>query len=336
MLLGSIVVSSCGSGTEGADAPPSSFVAVHPGDDMVDTIPAVDIGAGTTGLRGAIAAGVLEGDPANPYAGLRRLDGEIVIDETWLAEHNGGSRVVENFDLTGSLVIATSDVTVRHCRIRAALPALYAVQNNRENLDGGGFLLAWCEISFANPGGKVVLGRDMTLYRNDISGGEDGVHVNHDGATSGPVHIEQNYIHGQLRPEGHHSDGIQFNGDPGGLVVVRGNKVINHLKDDNAPVMLSGLDEITIEDNYLWGGVYFMVGGVDGTLTSRHNQFGWDSTKFGAYGVSEGEVVIDDDTWAEWIDPEHIDKQGYEIEAPTMPSPAGQVGTVVPPSYPPS
>ena len=81
--------------------------------------------ASSTGLRGAIAAGLWPGSVSDPYAGLRRFTSSVVIDDAWLDANNGGSRVVEGIEVVGgSLKIETTgcDAEVLSCRVGFAVP----------------------------------------------------------------------------------------------------------------------------------------------------------------------------------------------------------------------
>lgn len=335
-MLGLLAVSVACAGVDPDTTPPSAGSSPAPMASDAPTAPgepitAEEIDETTTGLRGAIAAGLWPGDPSDPYAALRRYRGEVVIDEEWLGAENGGSRLVEGIEVEGNLVVLAPGVSIRYCRVVGDPGANYAVQANREDGDARDLEISWCEIDHANHGGKAVLLRSGTLRRLDVAGGEDGIHVN-DAGPAGPLVIDETYVHDQFRPPEHHSDAVQFNGDPGGPVTITRSKLISHFRDANAPLMLSGVDEIEVVDTYLWGGVYFVVGGVDGRLEFHDNRLGWKSTEFGAFGVSEGRVVYENNTWAPWIDPESIGPDGEPVTLRGPDPTSVPVGQLVEPS----
>ncbi|MFQ5557470.1 MAG: hypothetical protein ACE5GB_08205, partial [Acidimicrobiales bacterium] len=160
----------------GALDPPSTSTAPDP--------VAITLDSSNTGVVGGVRAGACAGDPSDPYRGLEAIDAVVVIDEVYIDEVLGGRRVLENFDVDGSIIVDTDDFTIRCGRVSGNEP--YSIESHRT-----GLTIEWTEAS-QDDNGKVILGGGYDAYRCDVYGGEDGLHVNADAAT-----ITECYIHDQ-------------------------------------------------------------------------------------------------------------------------------------------
>jgi hypothetical protein len=280
-------------------AAPTTTLATAAADGGEPVPVAVTLNAATTGLRGAIAAGLWPGDLDDPYAGLETYDDGLTIDDDWLDDNNGGSRVVEGIELTGgSLKIETTGVTVRYCRIDSE--ARYPVNNQNGGQD---FTMEWCEIDAHKPSGsKAVIGSGFTLHRLDVEGGDDGIYLST--APGGDVLIDEVYVHRQHKHPGAHADQIQDYHD--GVIVIQNSKLIGFYKDSNAPVMINTPNngvksQITVRGNYLFGGVVFINGeGREGSLYEG-NYFAYDSSNVNCF-ANAGDVPVGTNYFWEWVD----------------------------------
>ncbi|MFT5200717.1 MAG: hypothetical protein ACI9C1_000081 [Candidatus Aldehydirespiratoraceae bacterium] len=254
----------------------------------------------TTGLIGGIRAGECPGSAGDPYDRLVPSSGELYVDEDYIERSLGGSRVIENFDVLGSIVIVADDVTLRCGRLRGS-------ENYSLDIQSDGVVIDWLEASQADSG-KTILGGGYDIYRCDISGGEDGLHINRSGVT-----VTECYIHDQnFIGDDPHPDGIQATSEGTvDYVHVARSKLINFYKAPNAPLQINIADEFSITDSYLWGGVFSILGdpGQPGVVTN--NRFGWDSTQFGFLGGVDAERS--GNVWWEWVSPKCAGDQSAEV-----------------------
>lgn len=125
----------------------------------------------------------------------------------------------------------------------------------------------------------VIAGPDCVVYRCNIYGCTDGVHLPSSGQ------ITENYIHGVVAPPGAHSDGVQLFGSVNGLYVARNNiDVADGQGAINAAIQFgtfptsATIDNMVFEDNWLNGGGYTVSGGwtvpTGSGVVIRRNRFG--------------------------------------------------------------
>ena len=274
------------SGGGGTTPPPTTSIAGPPPPDPpppAGSTVALGLGASNTGVVGGQNSGVCSND-------LRELNGAITINDNWLDNENGGSRTLENFDLSGNIVVATDNVTLRCGRVSGN--ANYSIEN-----DAKGLKLEWIEANQTSDG-KTILGGNYTAYRCNVYGGEDSIHVNTGSVTVTECYIhDQNYIGGDPHP-----DAIQATsgGQVQSLTIVR-SKLISFYKAPNAALQINVANSWSITDSYLWGGVYSILGDPGNPGTVTNNYFGWDSSQSGAIGGVN--ATKSGNVWWEWLSP---------------------------------
>jgi hypothetical protein len=273
---------------------------------------ALSLDSTTTGVIGGIRAGECPGDAANPYDRLVPGSGELYVDEEYIERSLGGQRIIQNFDVLGSIIIVADNVILRCGRVRGDQPYSIVVESD-------GVRMEWIEASQDNFG-KTILGGGYEAYRCDISGGEDGLHINRGGVT-----VTECYIHDQNFIGEAHPDAIQASSE--GVVeyvdVVR-SKLISFYKAPNAALQINVANRFSITDSYLWGGVYSILGdpGNPGVVTD--NLFGWDSSQFGFLGGVDSERS--GNVWWEWSSP----KCSGDYSADVCETPADHPGNGTP------
>ncbi|MEM7142381.1 MAG: hypothetical protein AAF548_15260 [Actinomycetota bacterium] len=269
-------------------------------DELSGADVALSLDETTTGVLGGIRAGVCPGSPAEPYRRLVPSSGELYIDDEYIDRSLGGNRVLENFDVLGSIVVVADDVTVRCGRVRGA-------ENYSIDVQSTGVSIEWVEASQADSG-KTILGGGYDIYRCDISGGEDGLHVNRAG-----VSVTECYIHDQnFIGDDPHPDAIQATteGQVEYVDVVR-SKLINFYKAPNAPLQINIADRFSIRDSYLWGGVFNILGDPGSPGVVENNLFGWDSSQFGF--LSGVDAERSGNVWWEWVSPKCSGPQSADV-----------------------
>lgn len=149
----------------------------------------------------------------------------------------------------------------------------------------------------------VQLPTNCLLYRCDISGCIDGMHLGSSGQ------ITENYIHGPVAPAGSHSDGVQLINSITGLYFARNNIDVSDGQGGiNSAMQFGGfaagaaVDDFVIENNWFNGGGYTISGGyattpVGGTVVVRNNRFGLAN----AYSS-----VVHPASAAQWIVPTNV------------------------------
>jgi len=156
--------------------------------------------------------------------------------------------VIDGYDISGSLWINASNVTVRNTRVRSTDWVVIRVKSGVT-----GVVIENCEVDgggMSGVEGQFGIYGPVTVRGCDISGVTDGVVPD-----SGSL-VEGNYIHGLLSPGSPHYDGIQIDGGISN-VVIRGNTIINSHGQTSA-VMIDNwfgpIHNISVEGNRLVGG----------------------------------------------------------------------------------
>jgi hypothetical protein len=197
-----------------------------------------------------------------------------------------GGAVVEGKNISGSITIQASNVTIRNdCvtssdiyPVRLASGSNLTVEDTTITGTGGG-----CSRAVEPAGGSTM------MDRLNISGCEDGVQMYNNDT------LQNSYIHDLAFTSGSHNDGVQQNG--GSNDVVRHNTIFNpHNQTScvNFTTDFGGISNITVTGNLLNGGnftVYSRSGGNgDPTgVTVTGNQFG-SADVFGLLSV-DGSVA---------------------------------------------
>ncbi|MEM7142380.1 MAG: S-layer homology domain-containing protein [Actinomycetota bacterium] len=250
-----------------------------------DAISAVSLGlsSANTGLAGGQNQGICSQSP-------RAFNGNLTINQNWLNNNNNGSKVLSNFRVDGSIVVAVDNVTFRCGEVVGS--ATYTVDNRAR-----GTAFEWFR-AHGYSSGKTILGGNYTAYRCDVSGGEDSIHIN-----TGAVTITECYIHDQnYTGNDPHPDAIQAtSGGSVQSVVVERSKLISFYKAPNAALQINVANYWSITESYLWGGLYSILGDPGNPGQAINNFFAWDAAKFGAIGgVSSSRSG---NVWWEWISP---------------------------------
>lgn len=294
-----------GAGAGAGGGSPATTVTNPPPPPSGSTV-ALGLSASNTGVVGGQNSGVCSST-------LRELSGAITINDSWLDSQNGGSRTLENFNVSGNVVVAADNVTLRCGRVSGN--ANYTIEN-RSN----GLKLEWIE-AYQGSDGKTILGGNYTAYRCNVHGGEDSIHVN-----TGAVTITECYVHDQNYIGGDpHPDAIQATsgGSVHRLTVVR-SKLISFYKAPNAALQINVANSWSITDSYLWGGVYSILGDPGNPGTVANNYFGWDSSQSGAIGGVS--TTRSGNVWWEWLSP----KCSGSHSAPTCATPGNHPGNGTP------
>lgn len=189
-----------------------------------------------------------------------------LIDSTTLTISTAGT-VIENLNITGNLVVAADNVTIKNSKITASSGAVVRIANGTR-----GTLIQDCEID-GEELSDVGLSGAGTFLRNHIHSASVLMAV-----TANSL-IEDNFIHNASGP-GSSFDGIRADYGYSNLIV-RHNTIINE-KSTNAALMLDAYNGPTtgalIENNRLIGGNYTIYAhsstyGMSG-VTIRSNRLG--------------------------------------------------------------
>ena len=159
--------------------------------------------------------------------------------------------IIEGLDITGTVRITASDVTLRQSRVTGSdywliliEPDLTGVVIEDVEVDGNGPRGAEGSVGIAGP---------ATVRRTNIHGVENGIVPG-----SGSI-VEDNYIHGLEAPGDPHYDGIQIDGGVSD-VVIEGNAIDLAEHDQTAAVMINNyfgpVDDVLVQANWLVGGGY--------------------------------------------------------------------------------
>ncbi|MFT5200716.1 MAG: hypothetical protein ACI9C1_000080 [Candidatus Aldehydirespiratoraceae bacterium] len=299
----------CSSGgspaTGGGDTTPPT-PTTPPSDGSGSNVVSLGLNETNTGLVGGQNAGKCS-------TSIRQFNGNITINDSWLAANNAGSKTLTNFDVNGSIVIRTNNVTLRCGSVSGS--ANYTVDNQ-----ASGTVLEWFHI-YGSSDGKALLGGNYTAYRCDISGGEDSVHIN-----TGAVTITECYIHDQnYIGNDPHPDAIQATsgGTVENVTVIR-SKLTSFYKAPNAALQINVANSFSITDSYLWGGLYSILGDPGNPGVVTNNYFAWGAAKFGAIGGVS--TTRSGNVWWEWISP----RCSGTHSAPTCATPSNHPGNGTP------
>ncbi|MEY2958070.1 MAG: hypothetical protein RLZZ01_638 [Actinomycetota bacterium] len=182
---------------------------------------------------------------------------------------------IDGLDITGSVTINASNVTIRRSRITGSAFALIRVASNVTGvriedveIDGRGT---------AGQGNSMGVYGPATVVRSNIHGVENGVTP-----FSGSV-VTDNYIHGLSAPGSPHYDGIQIDGGASNIRIER-NTIDMREHSQTATVMIDNYfgptDNILVNGNRLLGGGYTVYsdgqfsGGPITNVTFSNNRMG--------------------------------------------------------------
>lgn len=142
--------------------------------------------------------------------------------------------------------------------------------------------IEYATIDWRDGHGKALLvSANVELYRCHVIGGEDGIHHN-----GGDLIMSECIVEGLDYPSGSHSDAYQASsGGAGGTAIIEDCMLICGYRQQNAPIQINVVRSLEARRNYLWGGVYGILGDQGsanvGPLTLEDNLFAWGTQKFG-------------------------------------------------------
>lgn len=183
--------------------------------------------------------------------------------------------VIDGLDISGTVTINASNVTIRRSRITGRGFALVRVADNAtgvriENveIDGRGL---------SGEGNSMGVYGPATVVRSNIHGVENGITP-----FSGSV-ITDNYVHSLAAPGSPHYDGIQIDGGASNIRIER-NTIDLHEHSQTSAVMIDNYfgptDNILVNANRLLGGGYTVYsdgqfsGGPITNVTFSNNRLG--------------------------------------------------------------
>jgi len=211
-----------------------------------------------------------------------RAEPTIFLDT--LVIYSGG--VYAGYDVN-SVVVLTSEPVVLTDSVVHGGGAAYAVDatgyyGRADTHDWSNLRIEYCRIN-GDTGGKGILGGDYLLYRSDVAGGEDGLHINR-----GTVYVNRSIIREQVRSSGGHHDGIQLSGGgDGGRLIIAHSRVQGSHEEETAALQINVASADVISCNNLYsGGTYTVYCDPDdspATFRSSGDLFAYETAKFGEY-----------------------------------------------------
>ena len=232
-----------------------------PADTAAPAVPALPVPV-------VVVPGVVGGFPDSlssgvPVGVVLRASGDVTVSVP--------GTVLDGLDISGTVSINVSNVTIRRSRIR-----------------GSGFALVWIKAGvtgvrvedstldgLGSSEGSMGIWGPATSLRNDIRGVENGI-----APDSGSL-VQDNFVHDLQAPGAPHYDGIQIDGGISN-VTIRHNTVLNN-HDQTAAVMIDNyfgpISNIVVDGNLLGGGGYtaysdgqFSGGSISG-VSFTNNRF---------------------------------------------------------------
>lgn len=192
----------------------------------------------------ALNTGVQQGITLTPYSGSNNLS---------------SPGVVENFIVTTSLIVTSTNVTIRNCRITALTTDTVFVIDVRDG--GGNCTIENCDVmgpGVAGPCSAVIIGDNSSntdsglIVRGcDVSGGEHGIVLGY-----GSAIVTGNYLHDpDIDPAtvgfDKHVGGVSFKGGQDG-VLVQGNRIIctsEGTSDIFIQAQFAAINNVTVNNN---------------------------------------------------------------------------------------
>ena len=181
--------------------------------------------------------------------------------------------VVELKNVSGSIKISASNVTVRKCKVTGGI---YGIDCTGQY---PGALIEDCTI--LNSSSKGVCGGNMTVKRCNIYGSVDGIYH------YGNVTIEDCWIHDLYDTGTSHNDGIQCQG--GSHLVLRHNSIQPEWNMTSAILYQTNygyVDDVDIDNNFLSGGGYTL------RLSDKGTGYGAPTNVTVHYNVFEEDYYI--------------------------------------------
>lgn len=204
--------------------------------------------------------------------------------------------VVEGLDITGTVTITASDVTLRRSRVSDSAYVLIQIDKNAT-----GVVISDVEIDGRGPAGlanSMGVSGPATVIRTNIHGVENGI-----AAGSGSL-IKDSYIHDLAAPGDAHYDGIQIDGDVADITVDH-NLIDLHGLDQTSAIMIDNyygaISNVDVTRNRMLGGAYTMYSDGqfgDGPITC----VSFDSNRLGKGHWGHATVRLSTVTWRGNVD----------------------------------
>ena len=213
-------------------------------------------------------------------------------------EITSNGTVIDGKDISGTVTIRASNVTLRRSRVRSG--SYYPVRV----ISGSNIVIEDVEVDGLGKADKcIVMNGSGVIQRNNIHGCGDGIAP----SGSGGITIKDNYVHSPSTASGVHSDGVEMNG---GSNMTFSNNNFAYDGATTAAVAFSGyyapVSNITFDGNWLAGGAYMLhLAGNENPLSNvriTNNRFVRGSARYGTIYRSgdiskicgEGNVYDDD------------------------------------------
>ncbi|NED99610.1 right-handed parallel beta-helix repeat-containing protein [Phytoactinopolyspora halotolerans] len=217
---------------------------------------------------------------------------ESLLEQSEPVTSSRDSEVIENLEITGSIIVEHNNVTIRNVRVHGAGNYAIAVPHELSE-EISGLVIEHSEligVSGERSAGIAPFG-SWTARHLDISAFEDGIKVGSNQT------IENSWIHDLHTPPGSHSDGIQSTG--GTNVTIRGNRIEGPWQGQTSAIIIQSnngpVDTYTIENNLLSGGTYTLYLRDKGTghgaprnITVTNNTWTNNSWAYGPTSTDQG------------------------------------------------
>jgi hypothetical protein len=220
------------------------------------------------------------------------LDG-VVLKASGSIQLTQDGQVVENRDVTGSIIVSADNVVIRNVRVSGVVDEFaIRVEPGRR-----GVLIEDVEVAGVDSSCQVgVYGEGYTARRLDVHGCIDGFRIGSDTV------IERSWVHDLLATDESHNDAVQSLGGVG--IVLRNNRLegFTDQGEASASVQLDGrvappLRDVLLERNFFSGGGYTLrIYNADGDVRVVDNVF--DTTW--TFGPAVANTPVDE--WSRNVD----------------------------------
>lgn len=193
--------------------------------------------------------------------------------------------VIDGKDVSGSITIQASNVTIKRCRVRSSGYYPIQVKDGYTNIT-----IQDTEIDGMGGSSKAIMigNSQVVVQRNNIHDSEDGMQL----SGSAGLTITDNYVHTPRHAASGHSDGVEMDG--GANMVFRNNN-FDYAGANTSAAMFdnygSQVNNITYDGNWLSGGAYNLYvdgnfsGGTISNVKITNNRFVRNSAAYGTHVV---------------------------------------------------
>lgn len=193
--------------------------------------------------------------------------------------------VVDSKDISGTLTIQASNVTVKRCRVRSSSYYPIQVKDGYSNV-----VIQDTEVDGMGGSSKAILigNSQVTVQRANIHDSEDGLSLN----GSAGLTIVDNYVHNPRHSSEGHSDGFEMYG--GAHMVIKHNNFDYSGANTSASNFSNwggSINDVTYDGNWLAGGAYMLYvdgnfsGGPISNVKITNNRFVRGSSQYGTHVV---------------------------------------------------